>query len=69
MLCAGTLACLLVGAWLGVLLIGASALIVLVLLGQLWLSERAYRVSEQARDTHFAKERELGRSQLRQRGD
>ena len=69
LLCAGLVACLLLHVPLETLLLGATFLVVIVALRQLWLVERAYRVRELEREGDLVREREFANAQRRERGD
>ena len=63
-----------VGAWLlnlsaGTILTVGGAFFVLVMLRELWWSEKAHRSIERKRNEHLAREREFGRASQRERGD
>ena len=53
----------------GNLLFWGAAIFALVMLRELWLSERAHRSVERARARHSASEREFARARRRERGD
>jgi cytochrome c-type biogenesis protein CcmH/NrfF len=53
----------------GNLLFWSAAAFALVMLRELWLSEKARRRVERARANHFASEREFARARQRERGD
>jgi len=50
-------------------LIGIGLVVVLGVLRELWLSERAHRFSERQRREHLVREREFANARLRERGD
>jgi hypothetical protein len=54
---------------LGNLLFGGTAILILFMFRQIWLSERTRRSIERAREAHLAKERDLARIHQRERGD
>jgi hypothetical protein len=53
----------------GDLLFWGVAIVTLVMLRELWLSEKARRSVERARAKHFVGEREFARARQRERGD
>ena len=53
----------------GTMVLGGSILFVLVMLREIWWSEKARRSIERVREEHLAKEREFGRARQRERGD
>lgn len=69
LLCAAIVGRLVLHVPLTALLIAVGTLAVVIMLGQLWLSEKAYRHSEHARNKDLAGEREHARARLRERGD
>lgn len=69
LLCAGLLGRLFLHVSLESLLLGATFLVAIAALRQIWLAEREYRVRELERDGHFLREREFASAQRRERGD
>jgi hypothetical protein len=53
----------------GNLLFWGTAIVMLMMLRELWLSEKARRSVERAKARHLASERQFGRDRLRERGD
>ena len=54
---------------IGTFVFWGAAIIVLAMLRELWLSERAHRSVERARAKHFTSEREFASARRRERGD
>jgi len=68
-LCGAAAGLLLLDLSLGTVLIGIGLVVVLGVLRELWLSERAHRSSERERREHLVREREFANARLRERGD
>jgi hypothetical protein len=53
----------------GNVLFWGTVILTLVMIRELWLSERARRSVERARTKHFTSERDFARARQRERGD
>jgi hypothetical protein len=69
LLCAGIAGHLWLHLPLEILVVAVCGALVVELVGQLWLSEKAYRRTNRERAAHFLDERQSTNLQLRQRGD